>query len=74
METENQNQLPTTMPPVVTIICWILAGFGVIVMFHKVLWSEDVNSYYLGSLFGSSLILFWMGHVVNYLKLIADKK
>jgi hypothetical protein len=74
METENQNQLPTTMPPVVAIICWVLAGFGTIIMFFKVLWSENVSSYYLGSLFASSLILFWMGHVVNYLKLIADKK
>ncbi len=74
METENQNQLPTTMPPVVAIICWILAGFGSIIMFFKVLGSDDMSPYYLGSLFASSLILFWMGHVVNYLKLIADKK
>lgn len=74
METDNnQNQPTLTSISVTAIICWVLAGFGGAVAFFKVL-NSDVNSYYMTALIGSSLTLLWMGHIVNYLKQISDKK
>jgi uncharacterized membrane protein len=72
METDNNQNQPTS-PSVTAFISWMLAGLiGFIGIFQ--LLDEKATLYHIIALIGSSLTLLWMGHVVNYLKQISDKK
>jgi len=57
------------------IVFWCLAALGVfVVMGSFFAFANSLDYILIASLVGSSLTLLWMGHVVNYLKQIANKK
>jgi len=54
------------------IMFWCLAALGMIVAIYNLIYTLDYIL--IASLIGSSITLLWMGHIVNYLKQIANKK
>ena len=70
---EENNQQSPDQTSEVAILLWLLAALGIMVAIINLLNSEFAITIEIASLVGSSITLFWMGHVVNYLKQIANK-
>ena len=60
----------------VAIAYWFLAVLGMIAAMIQMLdkHKDSLDYILIASLIGSSITLLWMGHIVNYLKQIANKK
>jgi len=69
---ENNQQSPHQTSEVANLF-WFLAALGIMVAIINFLNSDFAVTIEIVSLVGSSITLFWMGHVVNYLKQIANK-